>query len=393
MSWQRGQQIGVNLSLAFDMGVPLIPVYDHPYKEKPEYRLHPWEERIARGLAASGFSDIIMRQDGDRLSVEAQNNKYYYTPRALAVMLRVVMELTPPEVREIRLIIANNGIPAESFTCLREDAALLLAEKITAGEFLSSSLKKGDTSLFSPGASPIFGGNREVSPFFNTDINEGLPGKKLYREWWDYGIKPSFRMFLNDPSGFFKYRFGARGWVSAYPWPGASLITGLEFYPFNTVSSSNAPLAEAVRSDIVPYQQNKAVLGILMAEQIKKIPHEIYARLDAGLLDVQYGGLDAEVATPFFGGRLMVGLAGSIVKKRDPDVVFGFKENNYKSVYQTAFFNTRLNFPEIEATLDLKMGQFLAGDRGTVVTLSKFFNGVILSAWYSVTDTDVFTSS
>ena len=87
----------------------------------------------------------------------------------------------------------------------------------------------------------------------------------------------------------------------------------------------------------------------------------------------------------------MVGLAGSLVKKRDPDMVFGFKENDYKSVYQTAFFKTRLNFPEIEAALDLKMGQFLAGDRGTVVTLSKFFNGVILSAWYSMTNTDLFT--
>jgi hypothetical protein len=138
----------------------------------------------------------------------------------------------------------------------------------------------------------------------------------------------------------------------------------------------------------VPYEQNKAVLGILMVEQIKKFPHEIYGRLDVGILEVQYGGLDAEVATPLFGGRVMVGLAGSLVKKRDPDMVFGFKENDYKDVYQTAFFNTRINFPEIEAALDFKTGQFLAGDRGTVITLSKFFNGVILSAWYSITNTD-----
>ncbi|MDO8721773.1 MAG: YjbH domain-containing protein [Syntrophales bacterium] len=368
LSWQRGDQLGVNVSVAFDLGVPLIPLYDHPYKEKPEYRLYPWEERIAGGLEASGFSDIVVRKDGDKLAVEARNDKYYYTPRAMAVMLRVVAELTPTGVKEIRLIIANNGITLVSLTCLHEDAVMYNAEKLTAGEFLSAS-------------------------DMDTGISEGLPGKKFSREWWDYGISPSFRMFLNDPSGFFKYRFGARGWVSIYPWPGTSLITGLEFYPFNTVSSSNAPSATAVRTDIVPYQENSAVLGILMAEQIKKFPHEIYGRLDVGLLEVQYGGLDGEVAMPLFGGRLMVGMSGSLVKKRDPDKAFAFKENDFKSTYRTAFFNTRLNFPEVEAAIDLKMGQFLAGDRGTVVTFSKFFNGVVLSAWYSMTNTDLFTDS
>ncbi|MCX5832444.1 MAG: YjbH domain-containing protein [Deltaproteobacteria bacterium] len=388
LSWQRGQQIGANISVAFDMGVPLIPIYDHPYKEKPEYRLlHPWEQRIARGLDASGFSDIIVLRDGDKLAVEARNDKYYYTPRAVAVMLRVVTEFAPIEIRELRLIIANNGLPIVSLTCLREDAALFLAEKITAAEFLSSSFRRKPESSANNGYR-IRSGMADV---FNTDITDGLPGKKLYRKWWDYGILPSFRTFLNDPSGFFKYRFGARAWVGVYPWSGASLITGLEYYPFNTVSSLNTPSAEAVRTDIVPYQQNKAVLGILMAEQIRKFPYEIYGRLDVGLLEVQYGGLDAELATPLFGGRVMVGLAGSLVKKRDPDMAFGFKENDYKDVYQTAFLNTRINFPEIEAALDFKTGQFLAGDRGTVVTLSKFFNGVILSAWYSITNTDVFT--
>ena len=57
----------------------------------------------------------------------------------------------------------------------------------------------------------------------------------------------------------------------------------------------------------------------------------------------------------------------------------------------TAFVNTRLNIPEQEIALELKSGQFLAGDRGTRITVSKFFNGVILSAWYSFTNTSMFT--
>jgi hypothetical protein len=78
------------------------------------------------------------------------------------------------------------------------------------------------------------------------------------------------------------------------------------------------------------------------------------------------------------------------VKKREPDEPFKLKENDWKDHYTTAFLNTRLNIPELELAIDLKTGQFLAGDRGTRITVSKFFNGVILSAWYSFTDTSIF---
>lgn len=385
LSWQRGNRIGVNLSAAFDLGVPLVPLYDPPYREKPEHRLSPVEERIARGLEAAGFSDIIVRKNGDALAVEARNDKYFYTPRALSVMLRIVEELAPAEVREIRMVLAENGIPVVAFSTTREDAGLFLSEKITAREFLRLNGKRGDSSRFSPGE------NRELSPLFDLDIVEGLPGKKLHREWWDYKILPSFRVFLNDPSGFFKYRLGARGWVGVYPWSGGTFVTGLEWYPLNTVSSSNVPLSTAVRSDLVLYQENKEVLGMLMLQQIEKFPWQIHGRVAAGILELQFAGIDAEVARPFFGGRLMLGLSGSVVKKRDPNRALGLKENDFKDRYETAFLNTRLNLPEVDGAIDLKMGQFLAGDRGTVVTLSKFFNGVVLSAWYSQTNTDIFT--
>ncbi len=369
LSWQRGEEIGANISVAFDLGNPLIPIYDHPYKEKPELRLKPLERRIATGLEESGFSDIIVIKSGERLLVEAQNNRYYYTPRALYVMLHVVETLSPPDVREISLVLAENGIPVVAFETLLSDARLFFNEKLTTSQFLY------------------------LSGGIDTTLADGLPGKRQKHQWWDYEIKPSFRTFLNDPSGFFKYRLGVRGAVSLFPWKGGGVVTGIEWYPLNTVSTSNAPSATAVRTDIVPYLKQDVVLGVLMAEQFAKFPRQVYARASAGLLETQYAGIDAEVAKPLFGGRLMLGLSGSVVKKRDPDRMFGFKENDFKDRYETAFLNTRLNLPEVEGAIDLKMGQFLAGDRGTRLTLSKFFNGVVLSAWYSQTDTDLFRDS
>jgi opacity protein-like surface antigen len=368
VSWQRGEQIGANLSVAFDLGVPLIPLYDHPYKEKPEHRLHPLEGRIAMGLEASGFSDIVVRKEGAELWIEAQNVKYYYSPRAIGVMLRIVAEIVPVEVKTLHLTLTKRGIPMVAIIAERGDIALFAEEKLTAGEFLS-----------------LTGGMK-------TDDAEPLPGNRFNREWWSYGFRPNLQTYLASREGYFKFRLGLLGFLEFKPWMGGSFIAGLQYYFLNNVPVENiGDSSRPVRSDVALYKNQDAALGMLMYDHVYKSDHEIYARISGGLLETQYGGMDWEIAKPFWGGRFMVGLSGSVVKKRDPDKIFGFKENDFKSTYVTGFLNTRLNIPELETTVDLKTGQFLAGDRGTRLTLSKFFNGVILSAWYSQTNTDIFT--
>jgi len=368
LSYQRGDQLGVNLSFAFDLGTPLIPLYDRPYREKPEHQLSPLAERIIRGLYESGFANIGVIIDGDELKVEATNNKYYYTPRAIGAALRVINNIAPDNIRKINFILTENGIPILEFVTFREDVKTFYSEKLTTNEFLHVSEMK-------------------------TDISENLDIEKKHRQYFGYGLNPSFRMFLNDPSGFFKYRFGVEGSVDFHPWRGSSFVVGLEGYPINTVSTSNEPSSQPVRSDLVSYLKEEVLLSRLLFDQIEKFNHEIYGRIAAGLLEVEYAGFDGEVAKPLFGGRLMVGLSGSIVKKREPGEPFELKENDWKDSYTTAFVNTRLNIPEQEIAIDLKTGRFLAGDKGTRITISKFFNGVILSAWYSITDTSLFTDS
>ena len=60
-----------------------------------------------------------------------------------------------------------------------------------------------------------------------------------------------------------------------------------------------------------------------MAEQIFKAGHEVWGKLAGGYLEVEYAGVDGEVAMPLKGGRFMVGLGGSALRKRDPNNTFG----------------------------------------------------------------------
>ncbi|OPX92441.1 MAG: hypothetical protein A4E58_03354 [Syntrophorhabdus sp. PtaB.Bin006] len=363
-SYQRGEQFGINFSTVFEIGRPLIPIYDRPYKEEAAGKDHPLEERLGTALFVSGFSDIRIIIDGSDIRIEAQNNRYFYVTKSVGIILKLVMEIVPPNVENIHIVLSDDGFPLIAFSTTRMDTADWLAEKLTTPEFLY--LSKLDTTT-----------------------TGGLDAAVQHERRFTYGLRPSLESFVNDPSGFYKYRFGVATWASYHPWKGASFVVGPEWYLLNNISSSNVPGPEAVRSDIVLYKGKNVTLGRLMFSQWSKMEHEVYGRFGAGYLEVEYAGLDGELAKPFFGGRVMVGVSGSVVRKRDPDNVFRLSDT-YKDVYKTAFLNTRLNIPEQNIAIDIKAGRFLAGDKGARITVSKFINGVILSAWYGVTDTSVF---
>lgn len=367
VSYQRGNQIGVNLSFAFNLEKPLIPIYDMLYAEKEEYKKDPLSVRIGRGLYESGFRDIGIMIQNNEIWVEAANDRYYYNTRAIGVILQILDQLLPEGIQRIYIILVERGIPIISFATDREDLHDFETGVFKVHEYLSLTEIK-------------------------TDIYEMPEMRQSYRQYFTYGFKPEFQLFLNDPSGFLKMRAGASGWLALHPWKGASLVAGAEGYPVNNISTANEPLSIPVRSDYVEYLEKDLALSSLMFEQTGKTKHEIFGKIAAGLLETEYAGLDAEIAVPLFKGRILAGLGGSLVKKRDTANPLALSNSDWDDHYDTEFLNARLNLPEVEMALDVKAGKFLAGDKGARITISKFFfNGVVLSAWYSLTDTSGFS--
>ncbi len=362
-SWQRGEEIGVGASVAFDIGRPMVPIRDKPYVEPVEASRAPLQDRIAFALADVGFSDIAVSTDASTLRVDAENDRYFFAIRAVEVLLVTIAPFVPPDVESIRVQLKENGIP--------------VAEAAVPASVLS-----GAGSGFFP-ADRI----RAAVGFRSAGFDAPLRPTS-HRRWFDYSLKPSFQAFLNDPSGFFKYRVGVAGSVSAFPWRGGTALLGVEGYPLNNISTSNAPLSIPIRSDVADYMAENASLSRLLFDQILATRTPVYFRAEAGMLETMFGGVDAEAALPLWNGRILAGASGSLVRKRTPGEPFGFLDTGN---YHTALLLGRLNVPEIDAAIDVKLGRFLAGDRGVRVAFSKFIRGVTLSVWYSATDTDVFS--
>jgi hypothetical protein len=366
VSYQRGDELGVNFSMAFDIGNPLIPIYDPFYRESPAYVNNSLPERMTRALRAVGFSDIGIAAEGGHLWIEVQNDKYYFAPKAVRIVLQRANETAPEDIQYIHVLLKENTIPQIGVLAFRADIADWFEGKLSTQEFYSLA-------------------------DIRTDLSNVRLQQTAYKRSFRYGIRPSLETFLNDPSGFFKYRLGLSGWAAYTPWTGATLVAGIEAYPANNISTTNEPLSIPVRSDIVLYKQEQAALGRLMVDQVYKAEQELYGRLSAGLLEVEYAGVDGEMARPVLDGRMYLGVSGSVVWKRDPDDPFKMKDNTEKDVYTTAFCNARLNIPEMDIALEVNAGRFLAGDYGARFSASKFIKGVILTAWYTVTDTSDFT--
>jgi hypothetical protein len=365
LSYQRGNTIGAQLSLNFDIGKPMLPIIDLPYRERLEDRLLPFHKRIGNALLNSGFSDIGITVLGDEIWIDLENDKYFYSTKALGVIMETIMPFIPESINRVNITLKKIGIPIFIFKTTREDITDLHNKNLSLNEFWQVS--KIDTGI------------------------TNLPPDQVYigRHSLTYGIKPSFETSFEKAEKFFQYRIGIEGWADYRLWNGASLDAGIATYPVNTITGME-PLSRPVRSDLLNYVDKTASLDRLMFNQIHKLTSDIYGRIGVGLLEIEYGGVDAEVASPLFDGRLLIGLSGSVVKKRESGNPFKFKKDDWKDFYTTAFLNARLNIPEYEVSIDTKSGRFLAGDIGTRITVSKFIRGVTISAWYSFTNTSIF---
>lgn len=370
LSYQRGNQFGVNVSMPFDIGKPMIPIRDHvieyPYIE---HSIGSFETKLAECLHQSGFSNIRIKLKGEILFVEAQNDVYFYDPKAIKVISQIISSISKDvkEINKVYIILSHNNVPVLEFETTKQNIDDYNNSKLKTWEFLYLSK-------------------------VHTDIYKNINAPIQYYRQFSYEINPSLQNFLNDPSGFFKYRFGLNGILKYYPWRGSTVVTQIDYYPINNISTINQPLSIPVRSDFPFYLEKKLFLDRLLYNQIFKFPHDIYARVAIGLLEIEYAGLDAEIAKPLFNGKLMVGISGNLVKKRSINKPFGLSHESYTiNHYYTGFFNIRYNIPNTQMYVDLKTGRFLAGDIGTQIKISKFINGVEISTWYSFTNTSIFS--
>jgi len=377
VSWQRGDTLGVMANLSVKLGDSLIPKAPDP----PRWRTTappPFTEDDAKGrlqyvqreIQKAGFRDVSVYTNGTVLTAEFANQRYIHNQKAAGRVLRILLASAPDDVNMLTAVLTRWRIPI-----LR-----VSVRPRHLDEFLMGKMRQ---DIFEQLVTVETVRSKNLGP-----LREMASADTPRRPDWNWGIKPEFQTFLNDPSGVFKFRVGIQPYALATVAKGSQLFGSYMIPFFSNISSSNKPPPDAVRSDVFLYLGDEPTVDRLEYDQVFRLTKQTFGGFSAGYFDLMYAGFAGEALTFLGNGGVAIGASGDWVRKRVPGTSFElFDERDY----YTALGNLYTYMKPFDVTLLTQYGRFLGGDVGFRFEASRTYeNGTVIGAWYSVTDTDIF---
>ena len=430
ITYQRGNKLGFTAHLEMDIGKELMPKKPDPmfwgrYKSEERSDSMPLKEKKRQWLADIqsevkniGMQDVTVTLDKGTLTVYCQNTKYLSNQKTVGRIYRIMLFSSPESVKELKVVLTKRNIPVLSASVQRDhfnkfvfgridEETLMQVLKVNlhgrnkAPKTISAKPALDQTQpTQGPSPYPDQSGRTTIDRKPVTERTENGPPVStankidkhvvtaVYPEnniTTDWGIKPDLDLYLNDPSGFFKFRIGASPYGSVSLWKGG-FIGGRMFIPFySNIESSNENVDDAVTSDAWKYKQADVLLERLEMNQVVKLTPRLFAMAGAGYFETMYAGFNSEILYFPGNGNLAVGLSYDFAIKRQPASLFRLMD--FKR--QTLFGNIYYNWETLDLKIHGQFGKFLAEDVGWKVFLTRSFdNGVDVGCWYSFTDTD-----
>lgn len=298
------------------------------------------------------------------VTVYFTNNHYFAEVDAIDRLVRILMANAPAEIEEFRLIAVRNGIPEREFDVIRAPAE----RNSATGEGLR--LFEGPLS-------------QKPAPMSNPIL--AVAESKNYPNFsWD--VFPQFRQQLFDPNNPFGVQFLGAGLVSLSLLPGLTLngegeLNIYDNFDVNRQSDSQLP---HVRTEFSRYfTEGKNGIGLLDLDYQFRLSPTVFGVVKAGILESMYDGVGGEVLWRPEGARWGIGVDAYHVWQRDFDRLFGLQPyhkftGHISLYYQSPWYN--LNFT-------LRAGQYLAGDRGlTLEVTRRFATGIEIGAFATKTN-------
>jgi len=366
-SYQRGEELSLNVSFNMPMGKPWLPHKPRFFRLTKEdlqlIRSNRQTEFFEKALKRLGFKYPVVYIQGSTLVVEYYNDAYFYESVALRKALSILRVLYIPKVNRVKFVIKNDNIPVTEVTFTAQDVNRYLKGSVSFEELLNRA-------------------TYQIAPKYRP------------RRFVAYS-KPRFtgaiklRTFLNDPSGAFKYKLSYDVGVKEYFlnnfYFNASVILPIK----NNISSVVPPLMDKpVRSDIDEYLNNDHPdVSTLALTYVAPLFERTFVGISAGYNELMFAGVGGDLFYFVGDGRLALSVGGDWVRKRDPDKPLKLRDYGFHDLYAGLYYTTK--YPEMH--ISIKAGRFLAGDKGIRFQLSRVVKGFEVGFWWTYSDTSDFT--
>jgi hypothetical protein len=202
-----------------------------------------------------------------------------------------------------------------------------------------------------------------------------------------FGVAPTYGQILGGPDGFLLYQVGVAGdfqlQLDRTSWVTGVLHARLidNFDKFKYTAPSNLPRVRTFQREYVT--STRLTVPYLQWTHLGRLSENQFYMAYAGLLERMFGGVGGEWMWRPAGSRWSLSVDVNRVKQRAFEQDFAFRDYEVTTGHATARWNT----PWQGVLVSASAGQYLAGDRGVTLDISRTFsNGVAIGAMASKTN-------
>ena len=359
--YQRGNTYQFSFFLKGDYSKEnLVPKYESPPPLAQPNKLQKEKLKSDKGFYYRSLLRNLNRYEvylqgatrtEDKLDITINQAKYRSYVRATGRAARVAASISPPEIKTVEIHHLNANSEVANVTVNREQFINAVNKDISSEElFMVSEINAPESN--------------------HLKTHEFKPTPKLPDLVWK--MAPALRTHIGGPEAFF---LGQVWWKTDFILlltRGLTLYTtlGVNIYDnFDELNNPSSSTLAHVRSDIQSYlKEGKTNIARMKLDYIWSPANDWYARVDLGLMEEMFGGVGGEVLYRPYGSKYALGLVAHRVKKRGFDQRFSFRDYTVNTGHLEFFYE----FPQ-GVTSQIHVGQYLAGDRGISIDLSRRF--------------------
>ena len=307
------------------------------------------------------------------LVVDASDSNQPYPQRRLDKAMALLHRDAPPEVQEV--VVQHHGV-----------GGVLAVQHVNRNEWATAQTQAARTQ--DNMHVPNFGASPSAQPTYTARSTDGASALLPARRSTSY-VEPGldFIHTLGGPDAFVLYQFSAALHMGL-KLPGDIELKALarmrllnNYNKFTYDAPSNLP---RVRTYLREYfQASPTTLSNLSLSQTGRATRDVYWAAYGGYFEEMFGGVGGEVLYRQPGSRWAVGADVNQVRQRGFEQRLAFQDYRARTGHVTGYWMTP--FEGVQASL--AAGQYLAGDKGATLTLTRVFaNGATMGAFATKTN-------
>lgn len=395
----RGEGISTVGSVRMPLGdfEGLFPKIDDPLSYKTPIDTEPigaarpeadFAQEIAYALSDQGLdlytAYLFYDEKGKKcLWLKIVNNRYRVNQEVKSRVQHVLSALTPEDIEKITVVIEADALPCQAYTYRTEDLYSYRKSEIAPFELAT--------------LAPI-----EEAPPSPSEYESILLFQRK-KEIWAFTVRPRFISFFGSASGKFKYNLSGVASQEGY-------LFDEIFYKLQgsyAIKSSTAGMVGkdrlhpsqmyVVRTDSIKYYQTNSVhFEQAYLQKGWNARKGRFVRFASGYFEPAYAGFALETLYYPVTSNFAAGLEAALVWKRHYDGIGFFKKvpkydgSTTKYLPFTGiqyFLDLYYDFKPLSIDCIVKVGQFLAKDKGARVEVGRYFaSGMRFSLWYAWTN-------